>query len=407
MTTDTLIKVENVSKKFCRGFRKSLWYGMQDLGNELIGRGHGGGGDLREDEFWAVKDVSFEVKRGECLGLIGPNGSGKTTLLRMLSGLVKPDSGKIIMHGRVGALIALGAGFNPILTGRENVYAVGAVLGLTAKKIKEKYSAIVEFAELEEFMDAPVQNYSSGMQVRLGFAVAVQMEPDVLLLDEILAVGDIGFTIKCLNAVKSLMTETAVIFVSHNLQHISQFCSNVMLKNHGSVICNTSNIAAGIDKYLQLFSVEKSLSGTGQAKIANIKLTALGKSIKETSVETVISSSESLCLSFKIEVDHDISKIKPLLVIKDQMMASTMTCPIFAHNEQELYLGSGVHLLEIHIGALNLLPGKYSFVIDIAESSTNVTLARLQGCAPFRIVGKKLYWSSVVNPVRCLAKQVV
>jgi lipopolysaccharide transport system ATP-binding protein len=135
--SDTLIKVESVSKKFCRSLKKSLWYGMQDLGNELIGKRHGGNGELRPDEFWAVDDVSFELRRGECLGLIGRNGAGKTTLLRMLNGLIKPDKGRIETRGRVGALIALGAGFNPILTGRENIFVNASVLGLSQKETKK------------------------------------------------------------------------------------------------------------------------------------------------------------------------------------------------------------------------------------------------------------------------------
>ncbi len=234
--TDTLIKVEGVSKKFCRSLKKSLLYGIQDLGNELVGRRHGGGGGLREDEFWAVKDVSFEVKRGECLGLIGPNGSGKTTVLRMLNGLVKPDRGKITMRGRVGALIALGAGFNPILTGRENVYAAGSVLGLTTREIKQKYPAIVEFAELGGFMDTPVQNYSSGMQVRLGFAVAAQMEPDIVILDEVLAVGDAQFQVKCINVIRGLQAKgVAVIIVSHNMTNILSFSDIGIYLNKGVV----------------------------------------------------------------------------------------------------------------------------------------------------------------------------
>src|SRR5210317_171061 len=156
---DTLVKVEGVSKKFCRSLKKSLWYGMQDLGNEVIGRRHGGNGELRNNEFWAVDDVSFELKRGECLGLIGANGAGKSTLLKMLNGLIKPDKGRIEMNGRVGALIELGAGFNPILTGRENIYVNGAVLGFTKEEISRKFDEIVEFAELDEFINTPVQNY--------------------------------------------------------------------------------------------------------------------------------------------------------------------------------------------------------------------------------------------------------
>ena len=143
---DTLIKVDGVSKKFCRSLKKSLWYGLQDLGNELRGRRHGGNGQLRADEFWAVRDVSFELSRGECLGLIGHNGAGKTTLLRMLNGLIKPDQGRIEIRGKVGALIALGAGFNPILTGRENIYLNASVLGLSKRHVYAKLDEIIDFS---------------------------------------------------------------------------------------------------------------------------------------------------------------------------------------------------------------------------------------------------------------------
>ena len=234
---ETLIKVENVSKKFCRTLKKSLWYGMRDLGCELLGRGHGGNGDLRSDEFWAVKDVSFELKRGECLGLIGHNGAGKTTLLRMLNGLIKPDSGRIEIRGRVGALIALGAGFNPILTGRENIYVNASILGLCKREIDDKIDEIIDFAEIGEFIDSPVQNYSSGMAVRLGFAVAVNTEPDILLLDEVLAVGDVGFQAKCFNALSHFRGRgTAFVFVSHNMHQIARFADRALYLNRGRSI---------------------------------------------------------------------------------------------------------------------------------------------------------------------------
>ena len=168
MTQETLVKVENVSKKFCRDLKKSLWYGVKDIFGEITGRNNPME-ELRPEEFWSVNDVSFELKRGECLGLIGPNGAGKSTLLKMLNGLIKPDRGQITMRGRVGALIELGAGFNPILTGRENIYVNGAVLGFTKEEINRKLDSIIEFSELKDFIEAPVQNYSSGMKVRLGF----------------------------------------------------------------------------------------------------------------------------------------------------------------------------------------------------------------------------------------------
>lgn len=231
--TDTLITAENVSKKFCLSLKKSLWYGLQDMGSELIGRPHHNQNGLREQEFWAVKDVSFELKRGMCLGLIGRNGAGKTTLLRMLNGLIKPDSGRIEMRGRVGALIALGAGFNPILTGRENIYIAATILGLSRKEIDAGLEEIVEFAELGEFIDSPVQTYSSGMTVRLGFAISTAVKPDILLLDEVLAVGDAAFRHKCYHRIGKLMADSAVIMVSHSMDYIAQISSAVAMMRSG------------------------------------------------------------------------------------------------------------------------------------------------------------------------------
>ena len=171
MPADLLIRVENVSKKFCKDFKRSLWYGVNDFACEVFGKIKDDP-TLRSGEFWSVKNVSFTVKRGECLGLIGPNGAGKTTILRMLNGLIRPDKGSITIVGRIGALISVGAGFNPLLTGRENIYANGILLGLSKKDVDFKFDEIVQFSGLEEFIDMPVQNYSSGMQVMLIFFLA-------------------------------------------------------------------------------------------------------------------------------------------------------------------------------------------------------------------------------------------
>jgi lipopolysaccharide transport system ATP-binding protein len=234
-----------VSKKFCLSLKKSLWYGLCDMGRELTGRRRGGGeqgpeGDgragLRPKEFWAVNNVSFDLKRGECLGLIGRNGAGKTTLLKMLNGLIKPDAGQIEMRGRVGALISLGAGFNPILTGRENIYVNASVLGLTKKETDAKLDEIIDFAEIGDFIDTPVQNYSSGMAVRLGFAVATAMEPDILLLDEVLAVGDTMFRSKCFQRIGKILSKTSVIFVSHDQNQVARICDRVILLKGGQSV---------------------------------------------------------------------------------------------------------------------------------------------------------------------------
>jgi homopolymeric O-antigen transport system ATP-binding protein len=230
--SDVLIRAEGVSKKFCRTLKRSLWYGVKDTLRDLAAAA--GRPDLRRDEFWAVDGVSFEVRRGECLGLIGRNGAGKTTVLKMLNGLFKPDKGRIEMRGRISALIALGAGFNSILTGRENVYIYGSVLGLSKKEIDRKFDEIVDFAEVGDFLDTPVQSYSSGMQVRLGFAVATALQPDILLVDEVLAVGDARFRWKCLGRIKRLKENgVSIILVSHRSDDLMRTCTKGLVLKAG------------------------------------------------------------------------------------------------------------------------------------------------------------------------------
>lgn len=240
--TSPLISTAGVSKKYCRTLRRSLRYAASDLAGELLGRPHGGG-DLRQDEFWALRDVSFELAEGECVGLIGHNGAGKTTLLKVLNGLIKPDAGRVEVRGRMVALIALGAGFNPVLTGRENIYVSAAIFGMSKREVDTTLEDIIRFSELEEFIDAPVQSYSSGMVVRLGFAIAVHARPDILVLDEVLAVGDIGFQIKCYNTLSRLRREgVGFVLVSHNMHQISRFADRTMYLNRGTMMHYGNNV---------------------------------------------------------------------------------------------------------------------------------------------------------------------
>ncbi|MFD0933347.1 ABC transporter ATP-binding protein [Psychroflexus salinarum] len=249
---ETLVEVTGLSKKFCKDLKTSLWYGVKDL---IAGySGNKKKRELRPKEFWAVKDISFTLKRGECLGLIGHNGAGKSTLLKILNGLINPDEGKVVMRGRVGALIELGAGFNPVLSGRENIYNNGAILGFTRKEIDEKLQHIIDFAELEEFIDMPVRNYSSGMKVRLGFAVAAQMEPDVLIIDEVLAVGDLGFVLKCFKTIDTILPNTAIIFVSHSMPMVSRICNQIILMDKGQAKFQGEDVSKAIDLYYTRFA---------------------------------------------------------------------------------------------------------------------------------------------------------
>jgi len=306
MTHDTLVSVEYVSKKFCRSLKRSLWYGARDVASALSPfsreKSEPAGErlsvperkPLRPDEFWALDDVSFQLRRGECLGLIGHNGAGKSTLLKILNGLVPPDEGRIMMRGRVAALIELNAGFNPILTGRENIYNQAALLGFTQQEVKQKFDRIVEFAEIGDFLDMPVQNYSSGMRVRLGFAVSAQLEPDILIIDEVLAVGDVAFRFKCLNAISELMKNAAVIFVSHSMPQIFRICSEVIVLDHGRVVYHDTNVADGVSRYLSLYNnADGAVFGSGEVKVESLGL---------ESGESKASMSETLSLPYGAEL---------------------------------------------------------------------------------------------------------
>jgi ABC-type polysaccharide/polyol phosphate transport system ATPase subunit len=256
MSTDTIIRVEGVSKKFCRSLKRTMLYGVRDIARDMFGV-YQNSNSLRSDEFWALDDVSFEVERGECLGLIGPNGAGKSTLLKLLNGITLPDKGMIKVAGRVGALLELGAGFHPMLTGRENIYLNAAILGLSKEQIAGKFDTIVDFAGLEEFIDSPVKHYSSGMYVRLGFAIAAHADPHVFLIDEALAVGDISFQSNCYAKLREFRDRgVTIIFVTHNLDIVTTYCSRALLLHKGNVI--TDGAAKAVtDQYNKMVVIEK------------------------------------------------------------------------------------------------------------------------------------------------------
>ena len=236
---EPVIAARGLSKRLCRDFRRGVSYALRDLAREMVGLPRRPG--LREAEFWALQEVSFDLAAGEILGLIGPNGAGKTTLLRILSRLIRPDAGTVTVRGRVVPLLALGAGFNAQLTGRENVQLNLGILGLTGPQIARQVDAIVAFAELGDAIDAPVQTYSSGMVARLGFATSVHAAPDVLLIDEAFAVGDVRFRTKCYQRLGELKQEgTAAVVVSHSHTAILSFCSRALYLSQGRLMADGS-----------------------------------------------------------------------------------------------------------------------------------------------------------------------
>ena len=364
---EVLVKVDNVGKIFCRDLKKSLFYGFKDSVKDLIGGSRRDYSSteraLRKGEFWANKGVTFELRRGECLGLIGHNGAGKTTLLKMLNGLIKPDTGRIEMHGRIGALIALGAGFNPILTGRENIYINGSVLGLSKKDIDGKIEGIIDFAKIRDFIDSPVQTYSSGMAVRLGFAVASAMDPDILIIDEVLAVGDLGFRVKCMNRIQELLETTAVIFVSHSMPFVTRICTQALLLKKGHVELKAESVPKVVERYHEEFngSVRK-VVGSGEAEVLMAEV--IGTAIDEI---PQVSFGESLKLRFRLRITSPCPVVGMRLAIWNQDQRAVLD---ILHHDGTSFSWENDHqelTITCTLPAMHLAPGKHAISVHVFD----------------------------------------
>lgn len=363
---DILIEVNGVGKKFSKNLRKSMFYGLRDLLKAAVGLGGSPRSELRVGEFWAVRNVSFQLRRGEVLGLIGHNGAGKSTLLKMLNGLIRPDEGTITMRGRIGALIELGTGFNPILTGRENIYINGQILGFSKEEIDAKLESIIEFSEIRDFIDSPVQTYSSGMKVRLGFAVAAQMEPDILIIDEVLAVGDVGFRGKCMKVISEMMSRAAVIFVSHSMPVVNRYCNRGILLEKGNIVIDSFNIQDAIERYLSSFEVidNSNVFTSGQVELKSFSFNDCN--LKERTAEVNVFKYADIAINLKI-VDESLKKVKIKInfINKDLMIiASIVTDYIDVNENTATYKRSA--------GPFNFQPGKYKLsLVVFGESFTD------------------------------------
>jgi lipopolysaccharide transport system ATP-binding protein len=382
---DILVEVTGLSKKFCKDLKTSLWYGVKDLMSGYSG--NKGQRELRPKEFWAVKDISFTLRRGECLGLIGHNGAGKSTLLKILNGLINPDSGKVVMHGRIGALIELGAGFNPILSGRENIYNNGAILGFTKKEIDNKVEEIIDFSEIREFIDMPVQNYSSGMKVRLGFAVAAQMEPDVLIIDEVLAVGDLGFVLKCFKAIDKILPNTAIVFVSHSMPMVSRICSQIILMDHGKSQFQGVNVGKAIDLYYQHFANNQSnvVFDDGTIKLDKVELLE----VQNVAGIPQLEWGKDLKLKFKFKLNSVTSAIPVFRIVifdKEQRPIA-----VFEENDNNADIrieNDAIEFLVIH-NNIQLSKGMYSISVLVAEGKILSPILRHNDIFKFQILHPK------------------
>ncbi|MBW4614363.1 MAG: ATP-binding cassette domain-containing protein [Desmonostoc vinosum HA7617-LM4] len=381
---DIILSVNGVSKKFCRDLKRSLLYGVQDITSELLGLREKSD-KLREKEFWALNNVSFQLRRGEALGLVGKNGSGKSTLLRIIAGLIKPDAGCVEINGRVAPLIALGAGFNPILTGRENIYANMSILGLSKREIDERFDEVIEFAEIGDAIDAPVQTYSSGMAARLGFASAIHTEPDILLIDEVLAVGDIKFRAKCYSKLHELLQQgTSFVLVSHQPHAILTVCNSAIYLMKGQLI------ESG-DTYLIMNQYEADLfNNSGKKELGRISLPkkpkneSLGFDIvsmffrdsEGNTIQSPVSGEmTSLCIEYQAYKDKEINEVYVSFVIAELNGESDIILRVSSFDDGEaLSIFSGenqqeVFELQVQMPYLCLKPGSYTMKFVIKKDS--------------------------------------
>lgn len=392
MPGEVLIQAEGVGKKFCRDLGTSLRYGLVDIAGEALGRPRTS--TLRPKEFWAVDGVDLVVRRGECLGLVGHNGAGKTTLLRLLYGLVKPDKGRIEVRGKVGALIALGAGFNPILTGRENIYVNAAVLGVSRARVDAKFDELVAFSELEEFIDSPVRNYSSGMTVRLGFSVAaILLEPDILFLDEILAVGDLAFTIKCLNLMRSILERTACVFVSHSMPLVSNFCTHAALMDHGKVITSPQeDIAVVLRKYIALAP----LPAEHNAATSGDRVTFMNATDGSRALVR-IRHGEPLVLALRVDVTQ---AAEVTFVLKAEGVVPLILFQVTGADGGNRVFAPGSTELDVDLGTVDLSPARYTVDVVIKSVQSRQVIGRQYFALMIEVEHDVHQWQHILRQAR-------
>lgn len=375
-----VVRLENVSKKFTKSVKRSMIYGIKDILRNMCKLPSKSDG-LRKDEFWAVKDVSFELKKGECLGIIGPNGSGKTTLLSLLNRIYMPDAGKIMIKGKVGALIAVGAGFHPILTGRENIYINGAILGMSKDEIDEKYNSIVEFAEIGDFLDTPVKNYSSGMYVRLGFSIAAHCELEILLIDEILSVGDLSFQNKSLRRLAEIRENAnAVIFVSHNLRHVRNLCDRVMILDGGKPVFLGDTYEALIKYHemtrkrrLDVLKKNEVFKVSGVKSSGEIVFYDSGIIDNSGNKKDKISLGEDIILFFEFELKKNVEELYFSVGVHDERR---INCIWQMSNDSDVRfynISKGKYRLIVNYKTPNLVPGVYTPTFAVRNGITGET----------------------------------
>jgi lipopolysaccharide transport system ATP-binding protein len=401
--SDTIIQIENLGKKYILHHRQNERH--TSLRDVISGKATSilrrvinpvsiRKADPRREEFWALKDVSFRVNRGEVIGIIGRNGAGKSTLLKLLSRITEPTTGRIRIKGRVASLLEVGTGFHPELTGRENIYLNGAILGMEKTEIKRKFDEIVAFAEIDKFLDTPVKRFSSGMYVRLAFAVAAFLEPDILVIDEVLAVGDIEFQRKCLGRMNRVADEgRTVLFVSHNLSAVRQLCKNACLLENGT-LKNIGGTDAIVDQYLKsekLSISQNNHSEIFQNKKYEISLFGFKCALSKKSIDK-----HTLKLQFSIQSSKNYRDIGIGLKISDQMGITVCKIAPMVTNFYTEIAGEA-SFISIEIPLINLLlpEGRYYLGIWLSFHRKEIILNQ-DYIGYFELPGTDIFKSGVL-----------
>lgn len=377
----SIIKIENVGKRYMIGHNRihsdqRFNERLTEIGRSVIER-------IRHplmpystsqnlEEFWALKDIDFEVVQGDRIGIIGHNGSGKSTLLKILSRITAPSRGKISIKGRIASLLEVGTGFHPELTGRENIFLNGAILGIARAEIKAKFDEIVEFAGVERFLDTPVKRYSSGMYVRLAFAIAAHLEPEILVIDEVLAVGDAEFQKKCLGKMQDITSsgDRTIIFVSHNMNAVQNICNKGLVLNHGQIIY-MGEVSGAVDKYIdsrrtimqKSISERRDRSGDGFIRFTDcVLMNEKGERIanaclgKPLTIELTLNSKEQYCGDMTFEVI--INNAENIRIAS----LNLSNLGLFADFKQ------GKNTVQFHIPRLSIYPGVYNITLSCGKN---------------------------------------
>lgn len=396
---DTLIKVYSLSKRYRLGLKEKQAKTLAgQIGNILKSpyenlkrlRELSRFGTEDESVFWALKDINFEVQEGEVLGIIGKNGAGKSTLLKILSQITEPTSGKIEIHGRVASLLEVGTGFHPELSGRENIYMNGTILGMTRREIDSKLDEIIDFSGVEKFIDTPVKFYSSGMKVRLGFSVAAHLEPEILVIDEVLAVGDYEFQRKCLGKMEDVSKNQGrtVLFVSHNLQAVSTLTNKALVLEKGKCTF-IGDTEGGIASYLSCTRINDS-------NYSNENDEGILKVVLETStVNKVHKFGEDLFVEITVNLKSKVKNPAISYQIYDEYENAII---------HELFIASEMNYIPVEeqltvrskISNLKLYPGSYSLTVHFADSFTKTRIDKVSNICNFKVevMGKlrDYYW---------------